>query len=315
MKIWKKPANTFLVWAPAYTHRSSGIRALYRLCHHLNASGYPTAMVANEFVASESDARSGWDTPFYSGPVGDSVMIYPETVSGNPLGAKRVVRWALNDPGLIGGDSRYSDDEIVFAYNPKRLDVVSAAVSAPLGSNRVLRVGLVDPAHIYFDPHTRKTIDCHFTYKGRKLRERFPLQGAETMVCLEENTPDMSALGTLLRQTRRLYSFDHYSNVLREAVICGCEVLVIDENGRWHNPEKCDCSYNINWRENFRRNYATEFHNREFVVGFVKELETRWQIHEPLNFWRRYNSAKHKVTTKHRQLTNFVAAMTGRQSQ
>ena len=160
--------STFLVWAPPYTHRSSGVRALFRLCHHLNQAGYPSAM-----VAEPGDALPEWNTPLHSGPVGDSIVIYPEIVSGNPLGARRVIRWALNNPGLLGGDTTYPDEEMVFVYDVQRLAIVNRAVRVPLTQERILWVGLVDPAHIYLDPAVPKTIDCSFTYKGRELREKF----------------------------------------------------------------------------------------------------------------------------------------------
>src|SRR3954469_3045856 len=110
---------TFLVWAPPYTHRSSGVRALYRLCHHLNNGGYPSAIMSERVANDLPD----WSTPFHFGPVGDSIVIYPEIVSGNPLQARKVVRWALNNPGLLGGDSSYPDEEMVFVYDPRRLAI------------------------------------------------------------------------------------------------------------------------------------------------------------------------------------------------
>lgn len=232
-------------------------------------------------VAEKAAVEPGWEAPIHAGDVGDSIVIYPEIVSGNPLKAAHVVRWALNDPGLLGGDTHYSDDELVFAFNPRRLDVVSFATNAPLGSHRILRVGLVDPSHIYFDSSVEKTVDCYFTHKGHELEKRFPLPNDKHLLALENNTPNIAALGDLLRRTRRLYSYDHYSNVLREAAICGCEVLVVDREGRWHDPETCDCARNINWGENFREHYAAEFRDRTFVRAFIAELRTRWHVPKP----------------------------------
>ena len=37
----------------------------------------------------------------------------------------------------------------------------------------------------------------------------------------------MASLGDVLRRTRTLYSYDHKSTILKEAVICGCRVLVV----------------------------------------------------------------------------------------
>ena len=274
--FFRRSEKTFLIWAPDYTHRSSGIRALYRLCHHLNCCGYPSAVIAAGKAKPE-----GWNAPRWSGAVGDSIVVYPEVVQGNPLRARRVVRWVLNDPGLLGGDTRYDDDEMVFVYDPAKLEVASRATRVPLGESRVLWTGLVDPRFIYADASVPKTLNCTFTHKGRKLSERFPLPDGVQAIALESVTPTMSALGDVLRRTRTLYSYDHYSNVLREAHISGCDILVVGSDGNWHDPRRCDCALNILWHDDIRETYAHRFNDHGFVEPFIRELSTRWSVPNP----------------------------------
>ncbi len=163
----------FLIVAPNFSHRSAGIRALYRLCHHLNRSGYPSAVVP--FPGHQIVDYPPWDVFGYNGKIGNAVVIYPEVVSGNPYKANRVVRWVMNDPGLLGGDTRYADEEIVFAYDPQKLHRINQAINRPIGDQRVLWVGVVDPDIIYPDPTVVKDIDCSFGYKGHHLKLQFPL--------------------------------------------------------------------------------------------------------------------------------------------
>jgi hypothetical protein len=279
----------FVIWAPEYTHRSSGVRALYRLCHHLNRAGYPSAVLVDPDHRREpEDPMPGWDVPLHEGPPGGSIVVYPEIVSGNPLGARRVVRWALNTPGLLGGDTRYDDAEMVFVYDPHKLSAVAPATSERLGPERVLWLGLVDPASVYPDPTLPRTMDCSFTYKGRDLCGRFPLPESDLgeIVALEQITPTMESLGDALRQTRVFYSYDHYSNALREAAVCGCEVRVVGADGVWHDPRTCDCSLNIWWYPDLLETYAARFHDSAFVERFVTELRTRWAVPRPGLLWR-----------------------------
>src|SRR4051812_20157295 len=101
----------FLIYAPGYTHRSSGIRALYRLCHLLNVAGYSAAIApwCNCPPWRDYETNLDWEAPLYLGPADRSIAVYPEVASGNPLGAKHVVRWALNYPGMLGiGDLSYA---------------------------------------------------------------------------------------------------------------------------------------------------------------------------------------------------------------
>lgn len=265
----------FLIWAPRFSHRSAGVRALYRLCHHFNEAGYPAAM-----VTQPGKANSGWKTPEHVGPVGDAIVIYPEIVSGNPLGATRVVRWAMNTPGLLGGDTAYSEDEEVFVYDPQKLAAVSRAIGRPLGPERVMWVSVIDPRYIYPDPSVPKTIDITFTNKGRDLAERFPPPVADVRR-LEDLAPNQKALGETLRRTRTVYSYDHYSNLLREAHISGCDIRVVDETGRWHDPRGCDCALNIIWEPGIEKVYAARFDDHGFVAGFVRELRKRWDVPAP----------------------------------
>src|SRR5262249_28693770 len=159
-----------------------------------------------------------WPVAVHSGPAADSIVVYPETVSGNPLKAKKVVRWTLNTPGLIGGDTFYSNEEMVFVFSPTQLSVVNKSVSIPLGPSRVLSVGLIDPAHIYPDPNIDKVFDCSFTHKGAGIRARWPLPNEANLKRIEDVTPTMASLGDVLRRTRTLYSYDHKSTILKEAV-------------------------------------------------------------------------------------------------
>jgi hypothetical protein len=99
----------FLIWVPEYRHTSCGISVLHRLCHLLNENGYKA------FV-NTSVTNPEWNTPTKTFASDDTVVIYPEIVHGNPFGAKRIIRWVLNDPGKIGGPLQYGPEEYVLYW-------------------------------------------------------------------------------------------------------------------------------------------------------------------------------------------------------
>ncbi|UIN34045.1 hypothetical protein [Methylobacterium oryzae] len=236
-------------------------------------------------LAGEGNSSHEWNAPLYAGPIDDAIVIYPEIVVGNPYGARKVVRWALNEPGLIAGETSYAETEMVFVYDPQKLSIVSRAAGHMLGPRRVLWLGLVDPTHIYPSTTSERTIDCSFTHKGWVLYNRFPLPSEAGVIPIEDITPTMASLGDTLRRTRTLYSYDHYSNILREAVICGCDVRVVDHDGVWHNPQTCRCRSNILWPDGFRQNYAYQFNDRRFVKAFIREIRTKWPVPAPAPNW------------------------------
>ena len=47
-----------------------------------------------------------------------TVVVYGETVRGNPLKAGHVVRWIMNTPGVCGGDGVYALTDHIFQYHP-----------------------------------------------------------------------------------------------------------------------------------------------------------------------------------------------------
>ena len=110
------PVIGYVILAPEYVGSSAGIGCLYRLCHELNARGYPS------YITGSSQTNPALNAPLIGWPEAVSlckegyVAVYAETYAGNPLGASRVARWVLNRPGLLGGAEVYDDAELVFNY-------------------------------------------------------------------------------------------------------------------------------------------------------------------------------------------------------
>jgi len=110
----------FYIYAPKYTHLSSGVRVLYILCDMLNKIGYES------YVTSEYSGESYYApmvTPEIIKKNKDlgkmQIAIYPEVMMGNPLQSKYVIRWMLNKPNNFFqnwlGD--FSKDEFIVHHD------------------------------------------------------------------------------------------------------------------------------------------------------------------------------------------------------
>ncbi len=274
----------FIISSPDYHERSSGVRALHRLCHLLNRAGYRAAMRIPKTATAVNPA---WDTPlFRDWPAPEqSIVVYPEIVSGNPLQAKQVVRWALNYPGVLRGETSYDPTEMVFAWDARMLKRVGRAASEPLDESRVLAVPVIDPEHIYPDPSVTKDVDAYLIYKGASVREQFVLPNEREMVCIDDTVANLRELGALLRRTRKLYSYDHATILFHEALITGCELIQVHADGRMNDPRECDarpfpCSEitTTSWPPDVTATYVEDWSSLEPARRFVQTVTRRFSL-------------------------------------
>ena len=114
------------IYAPAYLEVSAGIRALHYLCHSLNQTGYLSWMVIHGMASGDTPlVNPNLNTPILNSEIRDlhfncgevPIVIYPETIPGNPLKAQVVVRWILNYPGALAGPRNFSVSERLIAYS------------------------------------------------------------------------------------------------------------------------------------------------------------------------------------------------------
>jgi hypothetical protein len=94
----------FYIKCPNYNFRSSGVRALFLLCHHLNRLGYQAYVTGSGGPAKLSAPHIGMDKIRANRrKARGEIVVYPEVFAGNPLRADNVVRYILNKPGNFTG--------------------------------------------------------------------------------------------------------------------------------------------------------------------------------------------------------------------
>lgn len=118
--------NPIYIYAPPYKEYSAGVRTLYYLCHILNQLGHLSWIVESEKLKDDVSYTSGFlNAPLLTSAIAKShfelglppIVIYPETVIGNPLNAQLVARWLLSYPGSIGGPTSFEETDFCFAYS------------------------------------------------------------------------------------------------------------------------------------------------------------------------------------------------------
>lgn len=227
--------NPFYIVSPSYTHQSAGIKALHLLCHSLNRLGQLAFLVKQDFFEvtpfQEMILNPDWLTPaltreVYASHVQASltpIVVYPETITGNPLKAAVVVRYVLNFPGLLGGDKEYPPEEIVFAYSKK------LAVSANVGDDRVLFIPASDTNTFYrsADDHPR-TGTCFYADKYKKVHngELFEVTRNSLEITRGIGSQTTAEVAEIFRRSELFYCYEN-SALAIEAMLCGCPTVFL----------------------------------------------------------------------------------------
>ena len=204
----------YIICAPLYSG-SAGVRALYMLRSVLEEKGFD----AKIFCLSENPQNdlSVFTNKITNDNRKNDIVVYPETVSGNPLLFRNVVRYVLNYPGHLGGDKKYHDGELVFSWSETYLKDV------PL-----LRFDMIDRSLFYEDKTIKDTNAC-FVHKGASYQE---LSEVADAVKITMDYPETrSELADLLRRTKNFYTFDDNTSLGEEAALCGCRIYAFTSGG------------------------------------------------------------------------------------
>jgi O-antigen biosynthesis protein len=212
----------YLIVSPGYAQNSAGIRALHYLCHFLNEEGLARASMSTALV------NPGLNTPIFdrtSFKDEQTIVIYPEVVSGNPVGSSRVVRYVMNKPGYLGGgDTTYPDTDFVWVYSATFLPWAREATKQEIIP--ALHIPTIDPELFKDDGRERKGI---VFYRGRKRGDiSVPdwLEGATEITGVIP--PSRQAVADLLKGAELFVSFV-MSALGGEASLCGTPALMLDK--------------------------------------------------------------------------------------
>ena len=227
----------FLIAAPPYNHHAAGIVVLHELCDTLVRLGYDAYIIF--FHSGKSPNFScGWSSdPSLHGPgllkgqlpdsgldvfaselLKEGIVIYPEVIVGNPLGASQVVRYFLNkDGGLSGLPTQYLPTDYKLAFSkvffPDADGFLFKLLVSPHFHSRNVPLAL------------SRHLDTTYVGKGSLYSETFRIKNS---ILVTKFWPeDKEQLGLILRNTRYFYTWDSVSSTNIDAVLCGAVPVVM----------------------------------------------------------------------------------------
>lgn len=216
------------VVAEPYRADSAGVQALHKLCQMLRERGIDSYIVPSTRRAAGSASLAG--PPILTPKMARAhrrqgklpVVVYPETILGNPLGATRVVRYFLNFPQTYAAIAAPAPapGEMVVAF--------SEAIAESLGTSKVLFVPPVDVATLPTFAGQRQGAYLYAAKYRRFLGQAPSLEGVSFTEIHREGRLAQSRDEVLrmLSMAEVLYCFEN-SAITIEATLMGTPVVMV----------------------------------------------------------------------------------------
>lgn len=214
----------FCCAAPRFVANSNGVRILYRLTEYLTECGYKSRIVAYDENLAYSGGVEEVAPTILVDP--SEIAIYSDSVSGNPFGARQVVRFLGNRPYYLNGRGiSYGSSDYVSAY--------SRAMDADLPQLFLLEDER--PLMKQFRRLAKESQVCLYYGKiggdveAKTLAVREHLSDFDRIHVITRLVPGRrQKLLELLARSALLISFDPLSNINYEATVLGTPVILMD---------------------------------------------------------------------------------------
>jgi len=242
-------SKKFLVFSPSYHPESGGVIALHKLCSLLNDIGYDAYLLNlfNDYPINRrnilsplskifKEIKNDWFSTYKLNPKlntkvllkpprtfdSEWVVVYPEIVFGNPLGAKNVARWMLYKPGFHKNHYNFGKDEYHIDFNHYADDFVFPGTFKSSINLYVL--------HFPFDhfnlsgalPNDQRSGTAYCVRKGIDKQITHNLHNS----VLIDRMP-LYQIASILKRVKTFISYDPYTAYSLFAVLCGAESVVV----------------------------------------------------------------------------------------
>lgn len=233
MNLFPELKTPYFIYAPPWSHESSGVRALHLLCHALNESGQRAYLIpVNSWYATNpalnTPVMNDEHLAYYDLKGIEPIAVYPEIVMDNPFRLKKVVRWLLAPAGAYGGPAKYPEEDKVYGY--------TRDVADKYGTEKVLCLPTFDTTVFYPPEEGAKRVgDCFYSYKYDKIfGNKLPEETRTMTRCAGE----WDIVADILRNYEKCYVYE-MSEIMVNAALCGCDVIPVgvDLPGAFFNTD------------------------------------------------------------------------------
>ena len=221
----------FVISTHSFDFGIGGLKVLHKLCDLINKCGREAFIAPCENFGRENlSSRSAfylyknYNTPIINTSLLDPkeyIAIYPESWYGNHTGAKNVVRWILG-PYDIDRIKTWNDKDLWFWYLPLYQQKKYNPYNITKNLNNILYVAEFHKDIFYNKNYERKN-KC-WTLRKAKQPDVFSHPSDALFIPYHQtNTEEIFNLCT------EFYCYDTYTFLPIQALMCGCESIVIPD--------------------------------------------------------------------------------------
>lgn len=252
------------MYTPPYDNTSGGITVMHYLCNLINQSD-PNKYYAKVFMHNDLKYNNEFCIDFAKiDEINDNtVVIYPEIISGNPLNAKNVVRWILLELGIempIDHYKNFGENDHIYYWETKDLSdfkQLSCPWLNPIFYNKKVE-----------NENKQKT--CYLIKKGRLIHKKISNIHPTDSICIDDLS--LKEINEIFNECKYFYCYDPNSAYIIFSLICGCIPIIQPIEG-------------LNETDYFKSrifNFKGTIYNKGMVYGYNKK-EINYILENKLN--------------------------------
>jgi len=197
-----------IMYTPPYVNTCGGIMVMHYFCKLINEK-YNDTFCAKLFMHNNLKYKNPFCNNFARlDEINDNcIVIYPEIVSGNPLGAKNVVRWVLLELGIempLDHYKNWSKSDVIYHWEP-----IDKQLSCPFYNNTFTNKNL---------ENRHKT--CYLIKKGILLHKNIQYIHPPDSICIDDLSLQEKA--NIFNECRFFYTYDPNTAYIIFSAACGC---------------------------------------------------------------------------------------------
>ena len=186
----------YIICSPPLDMLSAGLIALQMLNPDIQTSGFESRIIPPWANIKAMD---------------DEIVIYPDTIRGNPFEAKNVVRYLLMEAGFFGDDKDFPESEMIFYYS-------SDFILNNRNPENILSIPTVKESRF---PHKAegRIGSCYLAKKYASIKKCSLPELPRDCIPITH----LTNLEDLFSKVKTLITFDN-SAINIEALLCGIEI-------------------------------------------------------------------------------------------